>query len=146
MRFTEKKVAAILRREGYRLTPQRRAVMRAIAASNDHLTPAAIHDRVRREYSGIGLVTVYRILEILAKLGLTCEIHAGGSCRSYLMRRPREHHHHLICSDCGIVVDFSHCNLGVLEKKLCHETGFEVRDHLLEFSGRCHECRNVLGA
>ena len=96
MRFTERKIATVLRQRGYKLTPQRRAVLSVIALSHEHLTPAAIYERVRQEHSDIGLVTIYRTLDILTRLRLICEVHAGGNCRSYLMRRPLEHHHHLI--------------------------------------------------
>jgi len=57
------------------------------------------------------------------------------------MRRPSEHHHHLICSDCGAVVDFANCDLGELEQRLSLKTGFEIEGHLLEFLGRCQNCR-----
>lgn len=141
MRFTEKRLTALLRQRGYRLTPQRRAVVRVIAVSPDHLTPAAIYDRVRQEYLGIGLVTVYRTLAILAELGLICEVHAGGNCRSYLMRKPIGHHHHLICSECGTVVDFTDCDLKRMEERLSRVTGFKVGGHLLEFLGLCPACQ-----
>jgi Fur family ferric uptake transcriptional regulator len=141
MRLTGKKLASILKQRGYRLTPQRRAVLNVIAMSSDHLTPAAIYDRVRREYPNTGLVTVYRTLAILAELGLICEVHAGGSCRSYLMRKPLGHHHHLICSECGTVVDFTACNLDRLEERLSRATGFKVGAHLLEFLGLCPACQ-----
>lgn len=130
----------LLRQRGYKITPQRRAILSAITLSHEHLTPAAIHSRVCREYPGIGLVTIYRTLEILSELGLICEVHAGGSCRSYLMRRPSEHHHHLICADCGTVIDFSDCDLGELEWRLTEETGFKINGHLLEFLGQCGKC------
>ena len=135
MRLTASKINSILRQRGYRLTSQRRAVVNTIAGTHNHLTPAAIYKRVKREYPGIGLVTIYRNLEILTELGLICEVHAGGSCRSYLMRKPLEHHHHLICSECGRVVDFADCDLGELEHRLSQETGFKMEGHLLEFIG-----------
>ena len=141
--LTEKKLSSILRQRGYKLTPQRRAVIGAIAISRDHVTPAEIHDRVRPEHPGIGLVTVYRTLDILAGLGLICEVHSGGNCRSYLMRRPSEHHHHLICSDCGTVADFTECDLSELQNKLSVRTGFAIDGHLLEFSGRCRGCQTT---
>ena len=142
MRLTEKRIATILKRQGYKLTPQRRAVLNTVAASHDHLTPAAIHDKVRQEHPNIGLVTIYRTLDILANLGLTCEVHSGGNCRSFVLRRPQEHHHHLICSDCGTVADFTDCDLSELAHRLSRETGFQIEGHLLEFSGHCHNCRN----
>jgi len=143
MKFTAKKIASLLRQRGYKLTPQRRAILGAIAESHDHLTPAEIHEKVRLEHNSIGLVTIYRTLDLLTKLGLICEIHAGGNCRSYLLKRPSEHHHHLICSDCGTVVDFTSCDLSEVERKLSDDTGFDINGHLLEFLGRCQQCQTA---
>jgi len=141
MKLTANKITGILRQRGFKLTPQRQAVLNAIAKSHDHLTPAAIYDRVRQGHPGIGLVTIYRTLDILTELGLICKVHAEGNCRSYLMRRPSEHHHHLICSGCGRVIDFTECDLSKLEQKLSQETNFEMEGHLLEFYGRCQNCQ-----
>ena len=143
MRLTERKVVAELRGHGYKFTPQRRAVIQVIASTQDHLTPATIYDKVHQEHPNIGLVTIYRTLEILDKLGLICEVHSGGNCRSYLVRRPSQHHHHLLCSNCGLVVDFADCDLGQLADRLSQETGFKMESHLLEFLGRCPTCQKA---
>jgi Fur family ferric uptake transcriptional regulator len=142
MRLSEKKITASLKRHGYKLTPQRRAVIGAIASSPDHLTTTALYQKVRQDHPAIGLVTVYRTLDILARLELICELHAGGSCRSYTIAAPG-HHHHLICADCGEVIDFSGHYLTELEARLCRETGFEIEGHLLEFIGRCQDCQRA---
>lgn len=141
MKLTEKKITTILRQHGYKITPQRRTVLGIIALSHEHLTPAAIYERVHQEHPGIGLVTIYRTLEILTRLGLICEVHAGGNCRSYLLRQPSEHHHHLICSGCGTVIAFTDCDFSELEQKLSRETGFKIGGHLLEFLGQCRDCQ-----
>lgn len=143
MELTANRIVSILKQHGYKLTPQRRAVLDLIAHSHDHLTPAAIHDRVCQEYPGIGRVTIYRTLDLLTELGLLCRVHVGGNSQNYLMRRPTEHHHHLVCSDCGRVVDFTECNLTELEQRLAQETGFKIEGHLLELHGRCRDCQNV---
>ena len=140
MRLTSKKMTTVLRRHGYKLTPQRQVVMQTIASRQDHLTPAAIYEEVHQSHPSIGFVTVYRTLELLSKLGLICELHSGGSCRSYTISAP-EHHHHLICSNCGRVVDFTGNDLSELEQRLSLETGFEIDDHLLEFTGLCRVCQ-----
>jgi len=132
-----------MREQGYKSTPQRRAVLKAIEDSHDHLTPAEIHEKARQENKNVGLVTIYRTIELLAKLGLICEVHSGGNCHSYLLRRPSEHHHHLICSGCGTVVDFTNCDLSEVERKLSDETGFDIKGHLLEFSGHCQQCQTA---
>ena len=140
MRLTERKVTATLRQHGYKLTPQRRVVIQTIASTQDHLTPATIYDKVHQVHPNIGFVTVYRTLDVLAKLGLICELHAGGSCHSYTISAPG-HHHHLICSNCGRVIDFTNCDLAEAQQSLARETGFRIDSHLLEFIGLCQACQ-----
>jgi Fur family ferric uptake transcriptional regulator len=141
MKFTENKVMGMLRRSGFKITRQRLQVINAIVLNHEHLTPTALHKMVQQAYPGIGRVTIYRTLDILAKLGLICEVHADGSCRSYLLKSNSKHHHHLLCSRCGIVVDFSDCELVELKNDLSRRTGFTIEGHLLEFSGVCPKCQ-----
>lgn len=145
MKLTANKIAGILREHGYKLTPQRHTVLKVIAASHDHLTPEAIFERAHLESPDIGLVTIYRTLNLLSDLNLVCRVHAPDGCRSYMMRRPTEHHHHLVCSGCGRVVDFADCGLHDLTKRISKQTGFEIDGHLLEFQGRCPDCRLPTG-
>jgi Fur family ferric uptake transcriptional regulator len=140
MKFTANKIAGIIRAQGHKLTPQRHTVLKVMAASHDHLTPEAIYEQARSRDPGIGRVTVYRTLDLLSELDLVCRVHADGGCRSYMMRRPAEHHHHLVCSGCGKVVDFANCSLVEIQKRLARESGFEIKDHLLEFHGLCRDC------
>jgi Fur family transcriptional regulator, ferric uptake regulator len=133
-------ISAILRKNAYKLTPQRRAVLKILSESRDHMTPQDIYERVKLKHPDIGLVTVYRTLEILLALDLICRVHSEGGCRSYLVRRPEGHHHHLVCQSCGSVVDFTGCDLEKLERRLSRETGFRVNGHLLEFNGQCARC------
>jgi Fur family transcriptional regulator, ferric uptake regulator len=139
---TEKlsEINAALRKNAYKLTPQRRALLKIIAESHDHMTPLDIYNRVRVKHPAIGLVTVYRTLEILLGLGLLCRVHTEEGCGSYLVRRPEGHHHHLVCHSCGAVVDFTGCDLDELERRLTRDTGFRVSGHLLEFNGYCAKC------
>lgn len=143
MRLTANRIAGILREHGYKLTPQRHAIIKVIASSSDHLTPEAIYEKACLNNPDIGLVTVYRTLDLLGELHLVCRVHAPDGCRSYMMRRPTEHHHHLICSECGRVVDFTGCSLTELEQRLSRETSFDIDGHLLEFYGLCPDCRTV---
>ena len=143
MRPTEKKLVATLSQSGYKLTAQRRSVLGAIVSSREHLTPAAVHERVKQDNPRVGLVTVYRTLELFSELGLICRVHGEGKSQSYTLA-PTGHHHHMICSECGAVADFTDCDLSDLEERLSQETGFEIEGHLLEFTGRCSNCRSQL--
>jgi Fur family ferric uptake transcriptional regulator len=146
MKLMEKEIIAKLRQRDYKLTPQRKAVLKVMAHSQNHLTPAEIHDRVKQEYPGIGLVTVYRTIEILAGLGVICKVNPEGNSRSYFIRMTPGHHHHLICSECGAVIDFTGRHLGELEQRLRRETGFKIEGHLLEFFGLCPDCQKTASA
>jgi Fur family transcriptional regulator, ferric uptake regulator len=139
------KLEKVLREHGYKLTNQRLAVLSIIEISHDHLTPAAIYERVKLEYPTIGIVTVYRMLDVLLRLKLVCRVHSQGDCRSYLLRRPDGHHHHLVCSECGTVVDFTNCDIGTLARRISKKTGFQIQGHLLEFQGICHKCLDKEG-
>jgi Fur family transcriptional regulator, ferric uptake regulator len=140
MSYSRKTIETALRQHGYKITPQRRTVIDEILRAHEHQTPAAIYEQVKGENRGIGLVTIYRTLEILEECGLICETHSGHSCRSYLMSKTSAHHHHLICSDCGKVVDFADCGLTELENRLKKKSGFKISGHLLEFLGQCRQC------
>lgn len=131
---------AELRQHDYKPTPQRRVVIRTISSSQEYLTPTAIYERMHQDQSSVGLVPIYRTLEILARLKLICELHAGESCRSYTISAPG-HHHHLICSNCGKVVDFPSCELETAQQSLSKQTGFRIDGHLLEFMGLCQACQ-----
>ena len=143
MRLTERKVIATLRQHGYKLTPQRRVVIQAIASNQEPITPIAIYEKVYQDQPNIGLVTVYRTLEILAELQLSCELHACGFCHSYTLGTPQQHHH-LICSSCGIVIDFTNQDLSELEQSLSKENEFRIDGHLLELFGLCKTCQKAL--
>jgi Fe2+ or Zn2+ uptake regulation protein len=97
-----KGIMAELRKRGFKLTTQRKAIISVLGDCSEHLRPSDIHEKLCRKHPGIGLVTVYRTLELLQENGLLCEVHIGDSCRSYLKRRqPGEQHHHLIFTNAG---------------------------------------------
>ena len=143
MKLTANKITGILREHRFKLNPQRSALLKVIASQHDHLSPEELYEKTRREYPGIGRVTIYRTLELLNKLSLVCRVHSADGCHSYMMRRPTEHYHHLVCSGCGKAVDFTDCDLSALEQKLSEKTGFEIQGHLLELYGKCNSCRET---
>jgi Fur family ferric uptake transcriptional regulator len=143
MRLTERKIAATLRQYGYKITPQRRVVIQAITTNQEHLTATAIYQKVHQDRPDMGLVTIYRTLEILTRLKLICELHAGDNCRSYTPSATG-HHHHLICSNCDKVVDFPSCELEQAQQSLSRQTGFKIDGHLLEFAGLCPACQKKI--
>ena len=117
---------------GYKATPQRLAVLRALAAEQHQSM-----GEIRRRCPEIGIVTVYRTLDLLAELGIVRRLDLGDGARYELAE---DHHHHMICEACGDISEFEECPLDPERLPLEHSE-FEVRSHSLEVYGRCAECR-----
>lgn len=129
---------------GRRLTRPRRAVIRALLADEGHQSPAEVYERARVYCPTVGLVTVYRTLELLAQLGLVRRIHSGNGCHDYAAAS-HGHRHHLVCRACGATVEFDGCDLHPLLEQIGRATGFRVDEHLLELAGLCPACQCAAG-
>ncbi len=121
-----------MRGRGYKATPQRVAILRALAAEQHQSL-----EEIRGRCPGVGIVTVYRTLGLLDELGIVRRLDFGGGPRYELAEN---HHHHMICESCGDVSEFEECPLDPA-RLLLEDPRFEVRSHSLEIYGRCAECR-----
>lgn len=128
-----------LREHRRKLTRPRQAILDIIAAADHHLTPAEIHKRARKKYPHLGLVTVYRTLDLLTELGYVQRVHFADGCHSYAASA-QEHAHHLVCSSCGRAQEFEDCDLEPLIAALQDKTGYEINLHVLELMGKCPDC------
>ncbi len=129
-----------LRDAGYRITEPRRAVIRAMIEDQSSSSPAEVHQRARQHCPTVGLVTVYRTLDLLAEMGLVRRIHAEDGCHSYAPAS-NGHRHHLVCRRCGAAVEFEGCDLSAFLRQVSNETGYEIEEHLLELVGLCAACQ-----
>jgi Fe2+ or Zn2+ uptake regulation protein len=129
--------------KGCRITASREAIVGILQEAEVPLSPHEIRDRAEALHRGIGLVTVYRTLELLAKLGLVRRVHRDDGCHGYLPAT-QGHHHALICHDCGRAVEFpGREDLETLIQHVEKKTGYRVEDHLLQLSGTCPGCQNL---
>ena len=131
-------VAARLKATGYRLTPQRLAILRALIGSDQHPSVEQIYRRVRQDFPTTSLATVYNTLECLRGLREVIELPLGGASR-YDGQKP-EPHAHLICTACSRIEDLD-IDLAGTTQAVAQERGFaEVRQRL-EFYGVCPQCQ-----
>ncbi len=128
-----------LRFAGYKVTPARRAVLQVVENEHAHLNPADVWKRGQQIYPALGRATVYRTLEILTRIGVLRPIYAESGSTCYI--RIEGGHHHLICKDCGAVIEFDECISDDLATVLEDRFSFEIHSHLLEFYGSCQNCR-----
>lgn len=133
-------ITSKLSQKGYRLTPQRMLVLAAIENSDNHITAEEIHAQVVTKYPHVNISTVYRTLELLKKLGLVMETHLAGDRVGY-HPADKGHHHHLICSECGRMVDLDESVLISLKTRLLKDYGFLADLRHLAIFGRCVKCK-----
>src|SRR5512136_2180214 len=126
---TEQSILDQLSLAGYRITQPRRAVISALLADEGHHSPAEVPERAQARCPTVGLVTVYRTLELLADLGLARRIHTDDGCHGYV-GASNGHRHHLVCRRCGAAVEFEGCDLSALLDQIGRATGYCVDEHL----------------
>jgi Fur family ferric uptake transcriptional regulator len=137
-------LGSTLQEKGFRLTQSRRHILAALVSSQGHITADALYEALSQEQPGIGRMSVYRTLDLLCELGLIRPVYQGTGAAHYILL-DKGHHHHLICSQCGKVIEFDDCAVKNVEKSIGRDFDFEIQGHLLEFFGRCSECKKVIG-
>ena len=128
-----------LRARGYRVTPQRQLVLEAVTAL-EHATPEEICGQVQKTARGVNISTVYRTLELLEQLGLVTHTHLGHGAPSYHLAAEAEHVH-LVCRECGRVVQLGPSAVAPLVTALRAGQDFETDVRHLTVFGRCGDCR-----
>jgi Fe2+ or Zn2+ uptake regulation protein len=131
-------LAGIIQRledRGCRVTAPRLAVLAAAADSGDQFSA----DEVAHRLPHVGRATVFRTLKLLVEMDVLCRVLLDDGSLRYRWSR-RGHHHHLVCSECGAVEDFTACDVAELVSELTRRAGFTVDGHWLEVYGRCAAC------
>jgi Fur family ferric uptake transcriptional regulator len=126
-----------LHQRGLRMTPQRQLVLDAVRDLG-HATPEQICAQVQRAAPAVNITTIYRTLDLLEKLGLVRHTHLGHGAPSY---SEQEHQHvHLVCHECGAVVETPSDLMNDLADRLTASSGFELDVTHVALSGRCADC------
>jgi Fur family transcriptional regulator, ferric uptake regulator len=121
-------------------TSQRRTVLRTLMNTHACVTPRELHAALHDEQPGIGQATVYRTLELLVEVGAATRFVQDNNESKYIYCSPH-HHHHLICTRCGLVKDIDGCLLQPLGPALEQRTSFQINDHAVTIYGYCAGCK-----
>jgi len=136
---------------GYRLTESREAILDVLSKTSKHLSAEDIYITVYKIYPNIGLTTVYRTLELLVQMGLIFKFDFGDGRARYELSEKSQgelHHHHLVCTSCGRVIDYTDFIneevelLTRTEKELSKKFNFRILNHLIQFYGLCEKCQS----
>ncbi len=124
-----------------KITKQRRAVLEAFLGSEEHVSAEELYKIVSAKEPKIGLATVYRTLALLTESGLAAELDFGDGQKRYELNFEHEHHDHMICTQCGKIIEFNHPLIEKLQEDVAQEHGFEMTAHKLDMFGICKTCR-----
>lgn len=130
-----------LRSRGFRMTPQRMAILHILHHTDGHISPTEVYQRASQDIPGLTEATVYRTLEFLSQNGLARSAHKGGGRFAYEIAK--HDHHHLICRKCGAEVQIDHAPLEEAFAELESCSGYRFIDGHVTFFGLCPECQHL---
>ena len=133
-----------LSQRGYRVTGPRRTLVGLIAGRSVRFTAADLEQDAARAAPAVGRATVFRTLELLLSLGLVERVHAEGERHDAYVVAEGSHHHHLVCSRCGVVTEVTGCMVDELVSSLARAADFQVEGHWMEIAGVCRGCREAV--
>ncbi|MDD4334176.1 MAG: Fur family transcriptional regulator [Desulfotomaculaceae bacterium] len=140
--MTETEIIQKIKTKGFKITSQRRAIIKALLVSDRPPTAKAVFEIVRDKYPDVSLDTVYRNLNLLARIGCVTKINLKNSEKSRFELLKHHHHYHLVCLGCGEAVCLKKClldmHIDVLKGK-----GYKIVGHAFEIYGYCPSCCNA---
>lgn len=139
-----------LRETGFKITPQRRAVIDILLKhKSEHLSSEQIYDLVRVNCPEIGLATIYRTMQLLDEIGVISKLNLDDGCIRYeinLNKSETHNHHHLICKKCGKIIEVEDDLMDNVEKEIQSVYKFKILDHDIKFYGVCEVCNKDISS
>ncbi|HYA86940.1 MAG TPA: Fur family transcriptional regulator [Nitrospirota bacterium] len=134
-------LAKYLAGQGLRSTTQRDKILQIFINAGRHVSAEELYMRVMKAHPGIGYATVYRTLKLFAAAGLADERRFEDGFTRYEYKASSNHHDHLICTKCGLILEFENQRIEVLQQDVAKKNHFKVQNHKLELYGLCEACQ-----
>ncbi len=132
-----------IRAAGLRRTSQRELILEIFLSTEEHLTSEDLYVLVQKQDDTIGLTTVYRTLKLLTEAGLAREVRFGDNKTYYEHHYDHDHHDHMICTECGKVIEFFSAEIEALQDEMAGKFGFNPTHHSLRMWGVCEDCQKA---
>lgn len=130
-----------IQKEGLRRTAQRDLILEIFLNTEDHLTSEDLYWLVQKEDPTVGHTTVYRTMKLLTDAGLAREVRFGDNKTYYEHHYNHQHHDHMICTECGLVIEFYSDELEAKQDEMADKYNFKGTHHSLRIWGLCEECQ-----
>ena len=131
----------ILRKEGFNVTPQRIAVLEEIIKDKGHRESEEIYLALKKKGQHVSRATVYRTMDILVNNGFARKMNLGDGRARYESKVNSPHHDHLVCMDCGLIVEFMDQKIEDLQDEIAIQYEFQLKRHIHQLFGLCKECQ-----
>jgi len=129
-----------LKREAFRITPQRIAILTILAGSEEHPSVEDIYRKVKKQFPTTSLATVYKTVSLLKELNEALELGFADGSNRYDGNKPYPHPH-VICTRCKKIMDPELVHLGEISEEMSAKTGYKIFSHRLDFFGLCPLCQ-----
>ncbi|HSW36213.1 MAG TPA: Fur family transcriptional regulator [Candidatus Limnocylindrales bacterium] len=129
-----------LRQRGYKLTQPRLAILEYLVEKAKHQDVQGIYTSIQKKHPGIGMATVYRTVDLFMEIGVLRTLTFKNNSPRYEIAWPDDHHHHLTCTGCGQMIEFSSCSFQQITAEIEKATRFTIQEHTLEAYGLCSQC------
>ena len=133
-------VLDLVKSRGYRLTPQRRAIVASLYRHHAPVTAGEVYEELKDQLAGISVDTVYRNLSQLAETGIVVEMHAGRQVHRFELQAD-QHHHHFVCLACNHIFCIPLCPFEEPVTVSVNGQTFTVTGHNIEVYGYCSSCQ-----
>ena len=135
--FKENTLTSLLHQHGLKATSQRLSILKALSSGEKtHLTAREIFEKILTVHSDIGFATVYRFLKSLTKAGIISELKMSHTPARFELKTEK-HHHHIICTHCGKIVEFQNEKMEELIQNIIKKHKFSLKHHIIELYGEC---------
>jgi Fur family transcriptional regulator, ferric uptake regulator len=130
---------------GLKTTRQRSLIIDLFFDTGGHLSVEDLWAKVRQSDSKVSVATVYRTMKLLNECGLAHARNFGDGQTRYEAAVGKHHHDHLICTRCGVIVEFENDRIEAMQDAVARRHGFRVTSHKMELYGLCRNCTRELG-
>ncbi|MCH7495198.1 MAG: transcriptional repressor [Candidatus Marinimicrobia bacterium] len=122
-------------------TPARLSIFKEVYSSSEHFDADEIYFRLHSEKKRVSRATVYRTLDLLVENGFVSKVNVGQSQVHFENTLAQKHHEHLVCTQCGKIIEFNNKLLEEEQNRICKEYGFLPTKHNLIVFGLCDKCQ-----
>ena len=130
-----------LKKEGLKYTPQRTAVLEEIIQDKGHRESEEIYLALKKRGQHVSRATVYRTMDILVNNGFARKMNLGDGRTRYESKVNSPHHDHLVCMDCGLIVEFMDQKIEDLQDEIAIQYEFQLKRHIHQLFGLCKKCQ-----